>query len=169
MADVTDTYPESNARVGYGIQLKVGQGDSPETFTAVPYVNTITPGDATTEVADVTHLRSPNRHREKLATIRDSGAIAFEMDYDPTHGAHKVGGGDGFDSTHSLISLWRSVAKNNFRIQLIDPLGVAADQVIELEGTVTKYQIGQISVTDPVKCMVEITPLHDYFTGPGAL
>lgn len=167
MADVTDDFVASNARVGYGAQLKVGQGDSPETFVAVPMVNSITPGEISAEVVDVTHLRSPGRHREKRATIRDSGAIAFECDYDPNHGAHKESGGDGFDAAHSLLSLSRSLARNNFQLSLPDPDNPETTDIeIDLEGTVTKYQIGGITLTDPTKVMVEITPLRDYFRNP---
>lgn len=163
--DVTDDFVASTARVGYGAQLKVGQGDgSPETFTSAPMVNSITPGDITAEVADVTHLRSPGRHREKRATIRDSGPISLEMDYDPNHGAHKESGGDGFDADHSLISLARSLARNNFKLCIPDADDPETTDVeIELEGTITKYQIGGITLTDPTKVMVEITPLRDYF------
>lgn len=168
MADVTNLLVASTARVGYGLQLKVGQGDSPQTFTAVPMVNSITPGDMTTEVTDVTHLRSPGRHREKRGTIRDSGPIALEMDYDPTHGAHKISGGDGFAAGHSLIALWQNVTENDFILWMPDPAGAIATAMqveIEIRGTITKYQLGGATLTDPLKVMVEITPLRDYSDG----
>src|SRR5678816_1378787 len=121
MADVTNTYYAGDAFIGYGAQLLVGQGDgSPETFTAVPDIDTITPGDMTTGVVDITHLRSPGRHREKLGTIRDSGAIVLKGNYRPSHGAHLQGGGDGFNATHSLLTLWRNVTENNFQLLVPD-------------------------------------------------
>lgn len=168
MADVTDDLVASTARIGYGFQFKVGQGDSPETFTAVPMVNSITPGDMTTEVTDVTHLRSPGRHREKRGTIRDSGPIALECDYDPEHGAHKLSGGDGFAAGHSLAALWRSVAENNFILWMPDPdadIETVAQVQIAIRGTITKYQLGAATLTDPMKVMIEITPLRDYSDG----
>lgn len=170
MANVTDLYYASNAFIGYGAQILVGQDDgSPETFTALPEVNSITPGDMTTGVVDVTHLRSPGRHREKRATIRDSGPIAFEMNYDPTHGAHKLSGGDGFNSTHSLVTLWRNVTENNFRIVLPDASSVGGSPgtgvVLNLRGTVTKYQIGGLTLDGKQGVSGEITPLQDYSDG----
>jgi hypothetical protein len=104
MADVTGDYYANESGIGYGTELGVGQGDAvppttPETFVSVPVMMKITPGDLTTGVVDATHLRSPNRHREKKGTIRDSGAIVCEGFYVPGHGAHNMAGGDGFDET----------------------------------------------------------------------
>lgn len=160
MSDVTDLFYSGEAFVGYGAQIKVGQGDgSPETFVAVPDIEKITPGDWKTDVVEKTHLRSPNRHREKLATMRDSGAWQLSGNYRPSHGAHKRGGGDGFDADHSLISLWISVAENNFEVEMP---AAAGSIVIPFRGTVTKYQIGEIGVDGKVPFTAEITPLSDF-------
>src|SRR5688572_12797932 len=119
MADVTDLYYAGDAFIGYGAQFLVGQDDgSPETFTAVPDIESITMGDMTTGTVQKTHLRSPGRHHEHLATIRNSGPITLSGNYRPTHGAHKQTGGDGFTATHSLLSLWRNVTENNFQLAL---------------------------------------------------
>lgn len=162
MANVTDTTYAGNAFVGYGAQIKVGQGDSPETFVAIPDIETITPGDMTTGVVDKTHLRSPGRHREKIATIRDSGAITLAGNYRPDHGAHKSTGGDGFDAAHSLLTLWRTVAENNFEIELPEDAGSI---VLPFRGTVTKYQIGALGIDSKTAFTCEITPLADYSAG----
>lgn len=165
MADVTDQFYAGEAFIGYGAQLKVGQGDSPETFVAVPDIETITMGDMTTGTIQKTHLRSPNRHHEKLATLRDSGPITLAGNYRPSHGAHKLTGGDGFDSTHSLLALWRNVTENNFEIEMPEAAG---SSVLALRGTVTKYQIGAMGLDAKVAFTCEITPLRDYFNGPSA-
>ncbi len=97
MADVTGDFYAGDAFIGYGAEFRVGQNDgSPETFTAVPDVNSIVPGDATTGTVDTTHLRSLNRHRERKLTLRDSGPFTLNCNYRPTHGAHMSAGGDGF-------------------------------------------------------------------------
>jgi hypothetical protein len=159
MADVTDTEYAGKAFIGYGAQFKVGQGDSPETFVAVPDIDSITMGDMTTGIVDVTHLRSPGRHREKLGTIRDSGPIVLAGNYRPDHGAHLQGGGDGFDATHSLLTLWRTVAENNFEIELPSAAGSV---VLPIRGTVTKYQIGALTLDGKTTFTCDITPLRDY-------
>lgn len=170
MADVTDTFYAGQAFIGYGAQFLVGQGDgSPPTFAAVPDVNSITFGDMTTGVIQKTHLRSPGRHHEKLATIRDSGPITLECNYRPAHGAHKQAGGDGFSATHNLVKLWQNVTENTFKV--IFP--VASDGEVspaegielEIEGTITRYQIGQLTLEEKVPVTIEITPLQDYSDG----
>jgi hypothetical protein len=160
--DVTGQFYSGDAFIGYGAEFLVGQGDSPETFVAVPDIESITPGDMTTGIVDVTHLRSPGRHREKLGTIRDSGPIVLAGNYRPDHGAHLQTGGDGFDADHSLLSLWRNVTENNFEIVMP---AAAGSTVLPIRGTVTRYQIGALTLDGKTPFTCEITPLRDYSGG----
>ncbi len=164
MADVTGTTYAGEAFIGYLSEFRVGQDDSPETFVAVADVMLITPGDMTTGVIEKTHLRSPNRHREHLATLRDSGPIVLTGNYRPGHGSHSTAGGDGFDSAHSLPSLWIAVKENNFELELPVTAGSPA-VVLAIRGVVTKYQIGAIGLDQKVDFTCEITPLQDYSAG----
>ncbi len=172
MADVTDLYYAGEAFIGYGAQLLVGQDDgSPETFTAIPDINSITPGDLTTGIVQITHLRSPRRHHEKKGTLRDSGPIVLEGNYRPNHGAHKQSGGDGFSASNSLLSLWINVTECNFKMVLPDreDAGATGSPLAGIElpfrGVVTKYQPGQMGLEDKVPFTCEITPLRDYSAG----
>ncbi len=165
MADVTGTFYAGDAFIGYGSELRIGQGDSPETFVAVADVTLITPGEMTTGVIEKTHLRSPDRHREWLATLRDSGAFAIAGNYRPGHGSHTVNGGDGFDPDRSLVSMWRDVTEANFEIALPDDAaggGSPPGIVLSFRGVVTKYQIGQIGVDVKVDFTAEVRPLQAY-------
>jgi hypothetical protein len=169
MADVTDTYYPGEAFIGYGAQILVGQGDltpGPETFVAVPDIESITPGDMTTGVIQKTHLRSPGRHHEKLATLRDSGPIALAGNYRPAHGAHRQAAADGFLVGYSLLSLWRNVTETNFKLVLPEEAGLvgtpAAAIELPLRGVVTKYQIGVLGLDGKCPFTCEITPLEDY-------
>jgi hypothetical protein len=167
MADVTGEFYPNESGIGYGTELGVGQGDgTPETFVSVPVLMKITPGDLTTGIVDATHLRSPKRHREKKGTLRDSGAIVCEGHYVPGHGAHNMAGGDGFDAAHSLISLWQTVAQNNYRIVM--PEEAFHSLTLDVRGVISKYQVGEMSTENLVPFTLEITPLQDYFTGPPA-
>jgi len=158
--DVTDLYYAGEAFIGYSAQLKVGQADSPETFVSVADVMSITPGDMTTGIINKTHLRSPGRAHEKMATLRDIGPFSLSGNYRPGHGSHSTAGGDGFASTQSLVNLWRNVTKNNFIIEVTD----ASGNVIELpfRGVVSKYQIGQIGLDTKVDFTADIQPLSDW-------
>ena len=171
MADVTDTFYPGEAFIGYKGQIKVGQGDSPETFVAVADVTMIEPGNTPAGIINKTHLRSPGRTHEKLSTIRDLGPFKLAGNYRPGHGSHALAGGDGFaDETtsgagdgKSLTALHRSQAENNFQIEVVD----ANDQTITLSfrGVVSDYKIGQFVLDQKVEFTADIQPLSDWTGG----
>lgn len=172
MADITDLYYAGEAFIGYGSQMLVGQGGaSPVTFVAIPDINRIAPGDMTTGIVPITHLRSPDRHHEKKGTIRDSGPIVCEGNYRPNHGAHKQAGGDGFSATHNLLSLWINVTENDFQLVLPDREDAGATGsplvgiTLDIRGVITRYQIGEMTLEGKVPFTCEITPLRDYSAG----
>jgi len=160
MGDVTDTYYEGEAFHGYGSQLLVGDGGSPETFEAIADVLSITPGDMTTAVIQKTHLRSLEAHHEKLAGLRDSGPFTITGNWRPKHQSQSnAGGGSGAFASGGLIYLWRTRAERNFKIVLSD--GSPATE-LPFRGVVTKFQPGEIGVDDKVSFTAEITPLGDF-------
>ena len=165
--DVTGTYYQGDAFIGYGAEFLVGQGEaSPEIFVSVPDVESITFGDMTTGTVDTTHLRSPGRHRERKATIRDSGPITLVVNYRPDNGAHMQAGGDGFSTTHNLLALWRNVTENNFKLILPEDAAAPASPVdlieLPIRGVITKYTIGQLTLDGKMTCTIDVTPLHDF-------
>src|SRR5262245_25549559 len=162
MADVTGEFYPSEAFIGYGAEFLVGQGDSPESFAAVPEIMRISPiVSMTTGNVDVTHLRSPDRHREKAPTLSDSGPIVVEGNFRPGHGAHLLAGGDGFDADHNLQALRKSAARNNFVIRLPEAAGLEGSpaEAVELPlvGFVSKYEIGELSLEGKVPFTLEVT------------
>lgn len=157
MSNVTDTYYEGEAIHGYGAQLLVGQGDSPESFVAIADVAEITPGDMNTAIIEKTHLRSPEAHREKLAGLRDSGPFTIMGNWRPNHGSQSNAGGDGH--TLGLVGLWRTRAERNFKIVLND--GSPATEW-PFRGVVSKFQPGTIGADDKINFTAEITPLTDF-------
>jgi len=158
MSDVTDTYYPGEAFTGYGTQLMVNVGGSPGTFVAIADIETITPGEMSTNVIEKTHLRSPEAHREKLAGLRDSGAFALAGNWRPTHGSHSNAGGDGF-ADGGLIALWRRRVEADFKIVLPDG---SPGTEWPFRGVVTKFQPGEIAGDAKVGFTAEITPLGDF-------
>lgn len=160
MSDLTDSFYAGEAFIGYGSQLEVGDGTSPENFEAVADVVEITPGEMSTAVVDKTHLRSPARHREKLVALRDSGPFTVKCNYRPKHESQSnAGGGSGSFVGGGLLAKWISGEECNFRIVLADGSPVT---VLPFRGSVTKYQPGGISGDQKVDLTVEITPLADF-------
>lgn len=158
MADVTGTYYAGDAFVGYGSELLVGQDDgTPQTFTAVADVFEVTPGDMTTATVVKTHLRSPDAHQEKIATLRDSGPFTITGNWRPTHGSQSNAGGDGFATPGGLLYLWRTRAERDFQLVLSDG---TPPTVWPFRGVITRFQPGTVGVNDKVNFSAEITPLN---------
>lgn len=119
MANVTDTYYNNDTDIGYGAQLKVGQGDSPETFVAVKGVLEIKLAKFSAPKVKRTHLRSPNRAQEYTVGLKDYDAVMVKCNWDPNHGSQNVAGGtDGFTGA-GLLGLFNSGATTNFRADLL--------------------------------------------------
>jgi hypothetical protein len=158
-APLTDTYYPGEAFVGYGSQLLVGDGASPEVFEAVADIVEITPGDMTTGVVDKTHLRSPARHREKLLTLRDSGPFTIKANWRPGHESQsKAGGGTGSFTNGGLLQKWIDCSEDNYIIRTPDAIGID----IPFRGGLSKYQIGGLVLDQKVDVTMEITPLGDF-------
>jgi hypothetical protein len=160
MADVSNTFYEGQAFIGYGSQLLVGDGASPESFEAVADIESITFGEMSTAVVTKTHLRSPEGHQEKLAALRDSGPFQLTGNWRPTHQSQSnVGGGSTAFASGGLIALWRNRTERNMKIILSD--GTPGTE-LPFRGVVTKFQPGVIGVNEKVNFTAEITPLRDF-------
>ena len=74
----------------YGTLLKRGDGGSPETFTTVPEVRSISGPSMETDEADVTTHSSAaaGSFREFILTLIDAGTIEFDMNYVPSDPVH---------------------------------------------------------------------------------
>lgn len=75
----------------YGTLLKRGDGGSPETFTTVPEVRSISGPSMETDEADVTTHSSAaaGAFREFIMTLIDAGSIEFDINYVPSDPVHQ--------------------------------------------------------------------------------
>lgn len=156
MSDVTGlTYADTDAFVGFGTELKVGLGNgSPETFVSLKSVKSIKLGKMSANVVERTHLRSPNRHREKIATIRDSEPITVVCNWNPTHGSQSNAGGDGF-TNGGMLALHRDLTENNFICVLSNGTSWP------FRGIVTGFDPGELGIETVAEVTFEITPVAD--------
>lgn len=164
MADRTDDfYPAEGAIHGYGAQLMVGNGASPEAFESIAGVVSITPGEMATEDIDRTHLRSPDAHREHMPGIRDSGAFTVEMIWLPDEQSQSnAGGGSGSFQNGGTIALWRDRSIHNFKIALMG--GGSPGLEWPFRGYVSRFQPGQIGVADKINASAAFQPTQAYDT-----
>lgn len=160
MSDVTGTFYAGEAIVGYGAEWLIGDGTSPQSFEAVADVISITFGDMSTAVIDKTHLRSPSAHREKKATLRDSGPFVMKCNYRPGHESQSnAGGGSGSFGGGGILAMWIARTEKDMIIRLMD--GSPATE-LPFRGVVTKYQPGEVMVDGKIELTVEVTPLQDF-------
>lgn len=160
MADLSNTFYASEGVTGYGSQLFLGDGASPENFEAVPYVKKITPGAFTTGVIDKTHLRSIGAAKEKKAGMRDISPIGVQLIYTPKHESQSnAGGGSGSFSGGGLMALSISREVRNWYFTVPDG---SPETEVPFAGFVSKYQPGEISEDGLMMLDLEITPDHDF-------
>lgn len=73
----------TDAQIGYGTKYRIMDDGSTPEFFEVAEVITVTPGEATADRVDSTHMQSPNRRREYISGLIDSGEASFEINWVP--------------------------------------------------------------------------------------
>jgi len=160
MADVTGTTYASEANIGYLAEWRIGMGDaSPEDFVAVAQVSSIQFGDMTAGIINKTHLRSPGRAHEKIATIRDMAAFTMTGQLRLSHGSHNNAGGDGFTTPGGLIALHRNLTERNMEIEINDG---SPPTVVPFRGVISRLNLGQLTLEGIQEFTAEVQPLQDY-------
>jgi len=159
MADVTGTFYENDTDIGYGTELMVGQGDSPETFASVKGVVSIKLGKLTNEKIRRTHLRSPNRAHEYTTGLADYDAIQVRVNWDPNHGSQSAAGlTDGFTGV-GMLGLNISQATTNFKAVI--PINGSPFEW-PFAGKVISFDPPEINNDGLLEATFEIQPVSDY-------
>lgn len=75
--------PETNADIGFGVDLLEGQGDGPpETFAALAVeITAISPPAFHRDSVEATHMKSDDKFREFVPGILDAGEIQIEGNF----------------------------------------------------------------------------------------
>lgn len=117
----------SDAIAAYGTLLKRGDGGSPETFTTIAEVKSISGPNMSSDVIDVTTHSSAaaGAWREKIASLIDPGELSFDINLIPASSGHI-----------SLRTDFVNRTKRNFKIQFPD-VGLTTWSV---EGIVTGFE-----------------------------
>jgi hypothetical protein len=124
--------PESVGVIGLGTLLKIGNGQSPETFTTILEVLDLTGPSRTLETVDFTHQQSLSSYREYRPTLKLAGEMTFKCHYANTDGTQ-----DQFGSTNaSLTSDFENRTLRNFQIYFPIP----TPKTFYFHGFVTKLQ-----------------------------
>lgn len=75
--------PDTEASIGYGITFEMADPATPATREYISEIYDVTPPSDTTDMVDATHMGSPNRSREFVEGLTDSGEASLEMNYVP--------------------------------------------------------------------------------------
>lgn len=74
----------TDARIGYGTIYEIWDASlTTPAFVEVAEVINVTPGEATADRIDATHMQSPNRRREYISGLIDNGEASFEINWVP--------------------------------------------------------------------------------------
>lgn len=89
-----------------GTQLQMGDGASPEGFTAMAHILDVQAPAVKLDTVDVTSHSST--WKEKVATLLDGGDVTFSINYDPAEATHKnLSGGLIYALTQKQLKNWK--------------------------------------------------------------
>lgn len=131
------------AKIGYGTQLKMGDGASPEVFTPIAEVHNFGGPGKSQEAVDATHTDSPSRTKEKIAGMAEEGDITIDINWVPSDATQ--------DNTDGLRSKIGSATPTNFEMVFPD-----AEQAA-FAGIITDMSPAQ-PIEDRMTASVTITP-----------
>tara|TARA_Y100000310_G_scaffold325782_1_gene389816 strand:+ start:1469 stop:1882 length:414 start_codon:yes stop_codon:yes gene_type:complete len=117
----------SNADIGFGAIFGI-ESATPGTYTKVAEVTAITPPSRSREAIDVTHLESPDRYREFIASIMEGGEASLTLNFVPS-------------ATDTLVDAFEAGTGN---YEIIFPNGVK----MQFGGVFTSYEIGELVDND---------------------
>lgn len=145
---------------GYGAELQVGNGASPEVFESIAFIREITPGEMNTADLDCTHLRSPDAHREHRAGIRDSAAWSGSGVYVPSEESLSyTGGGSGSFASGGLPRFWTDRQNRNYKVVLAEG---SPDNEITIRGYISQFQLGTFGIDDLVPFNFSFQPTESF-------
>ncbi len=104
----------SSAIWAYGSILQLGDGATPEVFTAIAEITELTPPQMSRDDIDVTSHQSSDGYREFISGLRDGGEVSFKANWLPTNSTH--------DGTTGLLETFNDNDTHNWKVILPNTL-----------------------------------------------
>jgi len=141
----------SSAFWAYGSLLQIGDGATPEVFTAVAEITDLTPPNMSRDSIEVTTLNSTSGYREFIAGWRDGGEVSLTANWLPTNATH--------DDDTGLLEQWDDDDLHNYRIVLPDTLATIAFSgfLTAFEPELPRDEQGKLNCTIKISGAVTIT------------
>lgn len=127
-----------SAEIGYGTIIEVETSAGSGTYTALSRVFEATPPSSEVDQVDVTHFGSPQRRREFIAGLTDSGTASLQMDHVPA------------SATDVFVEAWRASGQTR-ALRLTYPNASS----VTFSGYVLTYQ-SSIPLDDKMTASLEI-------------
>src|SRR5690606_20424656 len=102
----------SEGEVGLGATIAFGDGSSPESYTEVAEVVSISGPSYSRESVDFTHLKSPDDYMEFKPGMKDGGEVTFEGRWLPGNSTH--------DDSTGVLSLFEAGSIDNWKLTFPD-------------------------------------------------
>lgn len=132
----------TQAKLGAGTQLKVGDGATPEVFTLIDEVKDMTGPTITLPEVDVSNMDSTAD--EYIGGLPNSGAIQFSVNFNPTNSRHT-----------QLMSDSTSGTKRNYQVRYPQ---FSPAKTFSFAGIVTKFDIKtQVKNAITADCSIRIS------------
>lgn len=95
------------AKQAIGTLLKVGNGASPEVFTTIAGISSITGPQFTANEIDVTSHDTTGGYREKITGLKDAGSVSGTIYFDASLTQHQA-----------LLTDFNNNTRKNYRLEL---------------------------------------------------
>lgn len=92
----------------FGTLVQMGDGGSPEVFTTVGQVLDIDGPEFSTDTEETTNQSSAGAFEEFIATIKRSGELTFDVNFDPDDATH--------NQTTGLVAAYQNRTLKNWRV-----------------------------------------------------
>lgn len=136
----------TDARLGWGAELQLGATSSVASLVELGEVRSFNPPSEEADEHEVTHLKSPDRRKEFIQGLIDSGEATATLNYVPG------------SATDILLSDARDTGTTRaVRFILPDATGTgAAAWQITTSGFVKRYSPDEVSANSPITASVTI-------------
>ncbi|MCM2390198.1 phage tail tube protein [Streptomyces albipurpureus] len=93
---------------GFGVQLRRGDGATPEVFTSIADITNLGGPSMTRNTIDVTSHGSPDGWMEHIGGLKDAGEVSLDVNYQPRY-------------HDALVADFDDTAPRNYQIVFPDP------------------------------------------------
>lgn len=108
----------SNSFWAYGSVLQLGNGATPEVFTNIAEITSLTPPKAKRDSDEVSNYASPDAYREFIPTWRDGGEVAVEANWLPNDATQ--------DENTGILANFNDNVNHNWKILLPNSIATIA-------------------------------------------